>query len=73
MRKTRHGTDALFAAITFRHHQNSSFGKEGQDSNLDSFFKYSQTYSAEDKKGFLPVPKDRQYSAHTPACDTDHC
>ncbi|ETI19566.1 hypothetical protein G647_09400 [Cladophialophora carrionii CBS 160.54] len=44
--------------ITFRHHQNSSFGKDGQDHNLDSFFKYSQTYSEEDKKAFLPVPED---------------
>ncbi|KAH0842263.1 hypothetical protein AYO21_00118 [Fonsecaea monophora] len=43
--------------ITFRHHQNSSFGKDGQEHSLDSFFKYSQTYSEEDLKAFLPVPQ----------------
>ncbi|KIX97620.1 uncharacterized protein Z520_06398 [Fonsecaea multimorphosa CBS 102226] len=43
--------------ITFRHHQNSSFGKDGQEHSLDSFFKYSQTYSEDDLKAFLPVPK----------------
>ncbi|OAP55997.1 hypothetical protein AYL99_10149 [Fonsecaea erecta] len=43
--------------VTFRHHQNSSFGKNGQEHSLDSFFKYSQTYSEEDLKAFLPVPQ----------------
>ncbi|KIW26099.1 uncharacterized protein PV07_09226 [Cladophialophora immunda] len=43
--------------ITFRHHQNSSFGKDGQEHSLDSFFKYSQTYSEDDLKSFLPVPQ----------------
>ncbi|EXJ70968.1 uncharacterized protein A1O5_05961 [Cladophialophora psammophila CBS 110553] len=47
----------LEIAITFRHHQNSSFGKDGQEHSLDSFFKYSQTYSEEDLKSFLPVPQ----------------
>ncbi|KAJ9614198.1 hypothetical protein H2200_002334 [Cladophialophora chaetospira] len=56
-------------SITFRHHQNSSFGKSGQDHNLDSFFKYSQTYSEEDKKGFLPVPSELTWVAVDPTLE----
>ncbi|EXJ92966.1 hypothetical protein A1O3_01522 [Capronia epimyces CBS 606.96] len=43
--------------ITFRHHQNAAFAREGQDHSLDSFYKYAQSYTEEEVRTFLPVPQ----------------
>ncbi|EXJ91154.1 hypothetical protein A1O1_04263 [Capronia coronata CBS 617.96] len=44
--------------VTFRHHQNAAFAREGQDHSLDSFYKYAQSYTEEEVRTFLPVPKN---------------
>ncbi|KAK5451679.1 hypothetical protein LTS15_007939 [Exophiala xenobiotica] len=43
--------------VTFRHHQNAAIDRDEQDHSLGSFFKYSQSYSAENIRSFLPVPQ----------------